>query len=62
MQATRKDNLEKDRAAFFKEVQGGKDIDPRTFQAYVRAARTLPGRGVDPCKQGRTTFDEVFGT
>jgi hypothetical protein len=62
LQATRKDDLEKDRAAFFKEVQGGKDIDLPTFTAYVRVARNLPGSGLDLNKQARITFDQAFAT
>jgi len=60
VQGTRKDDLEKDRVAFFNEIQGGKDIDPQTLKEYVKKARTLPGSGVDSSKQGSITVEDAF--
>jgi len=62
MQGSRKDDLEKGRVAFFNQLAGGKDIPKETFMAYVKAARTLPGSGVDTSKPGTISFDDAFKT
>jgi hypothetical protein len=60
LQRTRKDDLENNRAAFFKDVQGAKDVNPSTFQAYCRAAQKQPGNGVESGKIGKTPSLDAF--